>query len=111
MELFDSDQQNKEYMQWIGRHWEDGLVLHSNKPPEGELKLHSARCTSIGAGGASPARGSIWTNHPKRCSEDRAELIDWALAHGASLGHLVCPKCEHHQSVVKLPGPDSRRRI
>lgn len=95
MELFDRPEHHAEYMQWISRHWEDGLVLHSNKPPEGALKLHSARCKSIGAGGA--ADGSIWTNLPKHCSEDRTALIEWALSHGAVKKDLVCPKCEHFQ--------------
>ncbi len=97
MKVFDSPEQHDEYTQWISRHWEDGLVLHSNNPPEGALKLHSARCPAIGAGGAAPPNGSIWTNYPKRCSEDRAALIEWALSHGAIRRDLVCTKCEHRQ--------------
>lgn len=97
VEVFDRADQHDEYVEWIERHWEDGLVLHSNRPPDGELKLHSARCGTIGGGGAVPTFGDTWTNNPKRCSEDRTELIEWALAHGAARRDLVCQRCEHLQ--------------
>ena len=65
-------------------------VLHSNSPPNGALKLHLARCRFIGANGAPPPRGDVWTNYPKRCSTDRAELAQFADAHG---GFDECQFC------------------
>lgn len=94
VEVFDCPDDHDSYVEWIKRHWEDGLVLHSNSPPHDMLKLHSARCASIGGGGTPPSNGDCWTNYPKRCSEDRAELIAWAIAHGAVRKDLDCKICQ-----------------
>jgi hypothetical protein len=90
MEIFSGIEDHDRYIAWINAHSRDGFVLHSNSPPDGALKLHLARCRFIGANGAPPPRGDIWTNYPKRCSTDRAELAQFADAHG---GFDECQFC------------------
>ena len=93
METFYGEEAHEDYVQWLARHWEDGFVLHSNSPPHGALKLHKSRCHTIGGGGSPPTYGDTWTNYPKRCSEDQAALVEWALAHGANIRELPCGTC------------------
>lgn len=60
------------YLRWLGEH-PNGFVLQVNQ--RSDQKLHRASCSRIGANGASPAQGEIWTSYAKRCSDDREELI------------------------------------
>ncbi len=93
MESFNTAEQHDQYVDWLRRHWEDGYVLHSNSPPYGKLKLHVAMCHCIGGGGAMPPNGETWTNYPKWCSDDRADLIAIATDLGADRRELPCEIC------------------
>ena len=90
MATFSGIEDHDRYIAWINAHSQDGFVLHSNSPPNGALMLHLARCRFIGADDAPPPRGDVWTNYPKRCSTDRAELAQFAEAHG---GFDECQFC------------------
>jgi len=87
MEIFDHADDHDEYVTWLKRHWEDGLVLHFNGPTE--LVLHTARCHCISG---TPSFGDTWTNNRKFCSENRAELTTYATETAGVRAH-VCSFC------------------
>ena len=75
MEVFENDDEG--YLAWIATN-PDGHVVNTTRPPsEDYLKLHSARCHTIGG---TPAHGEAWTRgqYMKVCAATIEELAQWA---------------------------------
>ena len=82
-------------MRWISEHHLDGYVVNcERRPGPGYLKLHRARCYTIGGTGNPPARGRRWIGDwIKVCATDRTELDRWARdSVGGELDS--CPLCQ-----------------
>jgi hypothetical protein len=77
MDEFFGAEDNDRYLAWLDQH-PDGYVLQSNQGTD--QKLHRASCRWVGADGASPPQGAVWTSYRKRCSLNRQALR--ALATG-----------------------------
>jgi hypothetical protein len=73
MEEFEGSTNHARYVTWLEQHPE-GFVLQCS-PAAGIQRLHRANCRWIGAQGAKPRHGDVWTANLKRCSTDRDALI------------------------------------
>jgi DGQHR domain-containing protein len=100
METFFGPQDHDPYLEWLDSHPGD-FVLHANTPINKEFVLHRATCRWIGANGSKPSNGAVWTNYPKRCSTNPAELTDFAYDLGARL--FPCGVCRPATPALRPP--------
>ena len=86
------------YLNWVGRHGEDGFVVNSHRNPASTVTmLHSAACGSI-----SGQHDNYTTNdYFKVCSENVADLHSWARSHGVTL--KPCLTCDNRRKKARLP--------
>jgi hypothetical protein len=74
------------YLAWIQEN-KSGYVINCSTTFMVNLSLHRAKCQTL----SSRNRTTCTTNgHPKTCSNDREELVNWAKQ---SFGHRPLP-CE-----------------
>ena len=66
---------DEDYLQWVKTHFNGYVVNSYRNPTPSYLILHCATCGSISS---EKIRNYTTTSYIKTCSEDRAELEDWA---------------------------------
>jgi hypothetical protein len=91
--------EDRAYLSWVAHH-RGGYVLDcSRQPRAGHVVLHRSTCAKIKH---AEAKKSHWTTgrHMKACSQDRAELVAWAMEQ-TQAEPTVCPDC-----LIEQPADD-----